>query len=553
MAPRVIGLDIGSFAVRATELDLGGDRPTLLRFGQVTLPPGAVVNGEVENGEAVGAAIRRLWSESGFRSRQVIVGVANQRVIVRQAEVPAMAEEDMRSALRFEAQELIPIPLDEAILDFQILETIPNPDGEATARILLAAAQRDMVRTHLAAVERGGLTATTVDLVPFALIRALAGPAEFLPEPNRGSALVSIGAGVTNVVVHEEGVPRFVRILLVGGDDITRAIAEELDVDIDLAEDLKRRADESSDDDLEARTGSIVNQRIGTIVEEIRGSLDFYLAQSDAAPFDRVLLTGGASRTAGLLERLQSALGSSVEMARPLDALQIGRVGLTEEQLAESQPLIVTPIGLSMAGAPLEKGSRRITLLPSEVSEVREQRRQLVLVLSAVAGLAALLLVLWLIKGMQVSREQDKADAAESQALQLQQQVTQLQDLTALQTDLRNRQQSAQAVLASDIEWTRLFQDVATAIPNDVWLTGFTGSVGTPGTVNFQAMGFDQTSTARWLLRIGDLSDFNGLWVPSSTKAPGVGGLVTFTSTASLTDAARSNRAAKYGQPGVPG
>jgi cell division ATPase FtsA len=409
-----------------------------------------------------------------------------------------------------------------------------------------------MVRTHLAAVERGGLRATAVDLIPFALIRALAGPVEFLPEPNRGSAIVSIGAGVTNVVVHEAGVPRFVRILLVGGDDITRAIAEELDVDVDLAEDLKRRADEGSEDDLEARTAAIVNQRIGSIVEEVRGSLDFYLAQADAAPVDRVLITGGASRTVGLLDRLQSALGAPVELARPLAALQIGKVGLTDEQLVEAEPLMATPIGLSMAGAPLEKGTRRITLLPSEVGEVREQRRQFALTMSAVAGLAALLLILWFIRGMQVSREQDKATQAEAQVQQLQQQVNQLQNLTALQTDLRNRQTAAQGVLAGDIEWTRLFQDVATAIPNDVWLTGFTGTVApAPGTVSFQAMGFDQTSTARWLLRIGDLSDFNGLWVPSSSKAPGPGGLVTFSSTANLTDAARSDRAAKY-QPGAP-
>jgi type IV pilus assembly protein PilM len=552
MAPRVIGLDIGTFAVRATEVDLGGDRPTLLRFGQVVLPPGAVVNGEVENSEAVGAAIRRLWSESGFRNRNVIVGVANQRVIVRQADVPAMDEEDMRSALRFEAQELIPIPLDEAVLDFQVLETIPNPDGESTARILLAAAQRDMVRTHLAAVERGGLTATTVDLVPFALIRSLGNPQEFLPDPDRSQAIVCVGAGVTNVVVHEAGVPRFVRILPVGGDDITRAIAEELDVDLDLAEDLKRRADEASGDDLEARTGGIVNQRLGTLIEEIRGSLDFYLAQADATPFERVLVTGGASRTRGLVDRLQQALGGTpVEMARPLAALQVGKVGLRNEQLGEAEPLIAVPVGLAIAGAPLEKGLRRITLLPGEVAVAAEQRRQLMLALSAVAGLFAILLLLWVIRGMQLNRENDKAREAEAQVQQLQNQVNQLQDFTALQTDLAARQASAQAVLADDIEWTRVLQDVAVAIPNDVWLTSFAGTKAAPGTVNFSAMGFDQTSTARWLLRIGDLSSFTGLWVPSSSKAPGPGGLVTFSSSATLTDAARSNRAADYA-PGTP-
>ena len=555
MAPRVIGLDIGTFAVRAAEVDVGGDRPTLLRFGQVTLPPGAVVNGEVEDAEAVGAAIRRLWSESGFRTKAVVVGVANQRVIVRQAEVPAMAEEDMRSALRFEAQELIPIPLEEAILDFQILETIPSAEGEGRARILLAAAQRDMVRTHLAAVERGGLTATTVDLVPFALIRSLAGPQEFLPDPDRSQAIVCIGAGVTNVVVHEGGVPRFVRILQVGGDDITRAIAEELDVDLDLAEDLKRRGDEESDDELEARTGVIVTQRLGALIEEIRGSLDFYLAQADAVPFERVLVTGGASRTRALIERLQQTLGgTAVEMARPLANLQVGRVGLTDEQLAEAEPLIAVPVGLCMAGAPVEKGMRRITLLPPEQAIVREQRRQLVLVLSAVAGLFALLLLLWFMRGLQLSREQDKAEEAEAERAALQAQVAQLQDFTALQTELRNRQVAAQGVLAADVEWTRLLQEVAVAIPNDVWLTSFTGQKGsgeTPGTVNFAAMGFDQTSTARWLLRIGDLSSFSGLWVPTSTKAPGPGGLVTFTSTANLTEAARSDRAAEF-DPGAP-
>jgi type IV pilus assembly protein PilM len=549
MPPRIIGLDIGTFAVRAAEVDVGGARPTLVRFGQVTLPPDAVVDGEVENTEAVGAAIRRLWSEAGFRSKQVVLGVANQRVIVRQAEIPAMSEDDMRSALRFEAQELIPIPLDEAILDFQILEEISGTEGENRARILLAAAQRDMVRTHLAAVERGGLTPTTVDLVPFALIRALAGPGEFLPEPGRADAIVCIGAGVTNVVVHESGIPRFVRILLVGGDDVTAAIASELDVDVDLAEDLKRRADESSDDELVARAGSIVAQQLGSLVEEIRGSLDFYLAQGDAAPFDRVLITGGGSRTTGLMARLSQSLGDAVQLAHPLANVEVSpRVGLPPDQLRDAEPLLAVPIGLAMAGAPLERGARRITLLPSEVTVVREQRRQLVLILSAVAGFAALLILLWLTKGVQVRSEENKADRAEERVQALQARVNALQDLTSLQTDLQRRQAAVQGVLADDVEWTRLLQEVAVAIPNDVWLTSFVGTKGaapTPGLVTFSAMGFDQTSTARWLLRIGELSSFNGLWVPNSTKVPGPGGLVTFTSTANLTSAANSDRAAR--------
>jgi type IV pilus assembly protein PilM len=548
MAVRTVGLDIGTFAVRAAELSIGGERPTLLRFGQVTLPPGAMQDGEIANADAVGAAIRRLWSEAGFRSKRVVVGVANQRVIVRQADLPAMTDEDMRSALQFEAQELIPIPLDEAILDFQVLEEMAGAEGEPLMRLLLAAAQRDMVRTHLAALERGGLAASTVDLVPFALIRALTLGQRDFETPDQAEAIVNIGAGVTNVVVHEGGIPRFVRILLVGGDDVSEAIASELNVDIDLAEDLKRRADEGSGDDLVARAGSIVARRLGPLVEEIRGSLDFYLAQSDAVPFSRILITGGGARTPGLMDRLNQTLSAQVELAHVLQQLEIGKVGLTDTQLSEAEPLLAVPVGLALAAGPVEAGARRITLLPAEELVVREQRRQLVLTGTAVAGLFVVLMLLWAARGVQVNRERDEAEQREAEVAQLQQEVNQFQDLTTLETDLRQRLTAARGVLEGDVEWTRLLQEVATAMPNDVWLTAFAGTNAEPGNVNFSAMGFDQTSTARWLLRIGELPGFTGLWVPSSTKAPGPRGLVTFTSTANLTEAARSDRAAQLGQ-----
>src|SRR5437762_357657 len=103
----------------------------------------------------------------GRGSRTVIVGVGNQRVVVRQADLPDMSAEDLRSALQFQAQDLIPIPIEEAILDFQIVEEFPTSEGDMV-RILLVAAQRDMVRSLLAALEGGGLSASMVDLVPFA-------------------------------------------------------------------------------------------------------------------------------------------------------------------------------------------------------------------------------------------------------------------------------------------------------------------------------------------------------------------------------------------------
>ena len=549
MAGRVVGLDIGTHAVRAVELTLGRDDATLSRFGQVALPVGAVRDGEVADPPAVSAALRRLWSEAGFKARDVIVGVGNQRVVVRHAELPELSDEDLRSAISFEVAELIPIPMDEAILDYQVLERYVGAEDQPMMRLLLVAAQRDMVRSLLAALEGAGLSASMVDAVPFALLRSLVRPAaDLIDEPGAAEALVCVGGGVTNVVVHEHGVPRFVRILTVGGSDITDAIAGELGVDVDTAEDLKRRSDHESFDQLEARAGAIVNDRLTPLLEEIRGSLDYYLAQSDASPVARVLLTGGGSRLRGFRERLQEQVGIPVETAHPITNLRIGRTGLSDDDLAAAEPLLAVPIGLGLAGRPAESG-RRLSLLPREVAEVREQRRMTVLVGAGVGALATLLVGVWALQGSQVSNERIKAEAAEAQSADLQRKIGQMQGAAGLETQLQQRRQMVTAALGDDVAWTRLLQEVATVIPNDVWLTSFAGNKtgGTGGTITVSAMGFDHTSAARWLLRVGDLPSVSGLWLPSSTKqGQGTTSLVTFQSTANLTPKARSDRAARY-------
>lgn len=545
MATRVVGLDLGSYGVRAVELTVGGGQPTLERFAQMTLPPGAVRNGEVVDPGAVSSVVRRLWSEGGFRSKRVVVGVANQRVIVRLAEMPTMTEEDLAASLQYEAQDLIPIPVDDAILDFQILDDLVNSDGDPKMRILLAAAQRDMIRSHLAVAEGAGLRPELVDVVPFAMVRALTANANPFEFDSGAEAIVCIGGGVTNVVVHEQGVPRFVRVLLVGGDDVTEAIARELEVPVDQAEALKRHADITSLDPGVARAGQVVRDRIAPLVEEVRGSLDYYLAQSQSSSIERILVTGGGSRMAGLMERLQSQLGATVEPARPLAGLKIAKgVGLTDYELAEVESLLTVPIGLALAGE-IRKGVRRINLVPREVAVVREQRRQTVMAGAGVAALAAVLLGLWGARGGQVASEQNAAKKAEAKTEVLQREVASLSDTVALDAELGERRAQVTRVLSTDVGWTKLFNEIATVLPSDVWLTSFNGD--SKSGVNFAAKGFDQTSTARWLLSMAQIKSFSGVWVQSSTKTE-EGGLstVTFSSDADLTPAAISKRAESF-------
>lgn len=562
MAARAIGLDVGTHAVRAVELAFGKGRPVLQRVGQVALPPGAVIAGEVVDPPAVADALRRLWREVGFSSKAPIVGVANQRVVARLAEVPNMPEEELRSSLRFQVQDLIPIPMDDAILDFQIVEEVTGPEGQDQLRILLVAAHKDMVRSLLAALDGAGLSAARIDLIPFALVRALhddlADLGEEPPQPGaRGAdAIIGIGAGVTNVVVHDRGLPRFVRSLSTGGNAITDAIATDQGIEPDEAEDLKRRTTDggSSGDEAVARAERSIPAALRPILEEIRGSLDFHLSQSEAERLGRVLLTGGSSRLPGLADRLSGLLGVPVVHADALSLVELGETGLDDEVLDRSAEVLAVPIGLALSGEPIGRGERRITLLPPEIAAVRAERRQLTYVGAGVAALAALLLAVYLLRQGQVSDAEAAADAEEARTVELQQEIASLQDIAALEVEIADRRAGVTAALAGDVAWTRLLQEVATVLPNDVWLISFQGAAaadpvtGAAGTVSVSAMGFDQTSTARWLLRVSELRSISGLWVPSSTKSPATSGqeLVTFSSSASLTQAAESDRLARY-------
>jgi Tfp pilus assembly protein PilN len=192
------------------------------------------------------------------------------------------------------------------------------------------------------------------------------------------------------------------------------------------------------------------------------------------------------------------------------------------------------------------------------VAVVREQRRQAAGAFAAVAGLGVILLAVWAQRQGAVSTERKKADDAEAQVSRLQAQKASLANVSSVQTDLQQRTGQVTQVLKTDVDWPTMFNDIAAVIPSDVWLASFQGAKGTApapgapaspanaavlGTVTIQGRGFDHTSTARWLLRIGDLKEFAGLWVSQSqSSGAGPNEVVSFTSQAALTNAALSKR-----------
>lgn len=346
----VVGLDVGTSAVRAAEVTPGGRRgATLRRFGQVALPSGAVRNGEVVDPAAVADALKLLWSQAQFPSKKVALGVANQKVVVRQIELPWLPRGELRASLPFQVQDVLPMPVESALLDVHRLEEFTTATGARMLRVLLVAAARDMVESLLSAVDLAGLYPVSVDVTGFAVLRALAHGETGIASVT-SDALLDIGESITNLVVHQGGVPLFLRILVSGGGDITDAVAERMGVPIEQAESVKQQTVLAANGEMPAAdpASRVVEASVDAFVEEVRGSLDYFSSQSDAGRIGRLVLSGGGSRLAGLPERLAAATRLDVDLARPTTLLTVGRTGLTGEQLDEVESLVVVPVGLAL-------------------------------------------------------------------------------------------------------------------------------------------------------------------------------------------------------------
>jgi type IV pilus assembly protein PilM len=390
-----IGVDVGSTAVRVAEVATG-EIPVIVRAAQVPLPPGVVEAGEVRQPEVVAEALRELWSKAGVKSKQVHLGVGNQRVVVRELALPWLPEKELRDTLGFQVQEFIPMSSDEAVLDFDPLGEM-DQGGRRMVRILLVAAHKPMVNALVEAALAAKLDPQGVDLTPFAVTRAVGAGDDGLDLDSSGDeAIVDIGAQVTSICVHDRGVTRFVRMLPSGGRDITLALASALGVDDEMAERLKRGerfggiadavpavgspsdgapavqlpppadappVDTPPTDTLpvEAPRGvpgvlsdpadvrDLALARAGSFVDEVRSSLEFYTAQMSNAQIGRVLVVGGGSRLAGLLELLQERLPVPVDRGRLFERAK-SEIELSAEASAEAEAVLAVAVGLAIPG-----------------------------------------------------------------------------------------------------------------------------------------------------------------------------------------------------------
>ena len=340
-APTHIGLDIGSTSIRAVEASLTKDRPVITQFGQALLPEGAVVGGVVNDHHAVTSALRHLWAAQDFRSRSVILGVTHQQVVVRQVEVSNLPAKELRQALPFQVRDVLPIPVEAAVLDFYPLER--SGGDKETIRGLLMAAPKEAVIDTVRAVERAGLHVAQVDLACFAALRATANLAL------ETEAVIDIGANGTNIIIHHAGVPRIVRTVLRGGAEVTRMMANRLGMSMAEAEVLKCRVGivrgEGPD------TAEVITEAIRPLIGEIRSSLSYYSSSHGNDRISRMSLIGGAAQLPGLTDKLAETFGVPTELANPLQRVSDSREGGRHDVLARFRSSAAVSIGLTLGAA----------------------------------------------------------------------------------------------------------------------------------------------------------------------------------------------------------
>ncbi len=356
----VVGLDVEAGSVAATEVASNGDS-AVAKFALAPLDAGVFSEGEVSDPEALGDALKELFAEHKL-SKAVRVGLASQRVAVRTLRLPLIEDHgELETAIRFQAQDHIPMPLEQAILDWQVVGHATGENGERQVDVVAVAARRDMLGGLMRALTRAGLRPVGIDLSAFGMIRALARepyapvePGDYVDAPGPGTlpyegrmarhlggdgSAVAAETGpehdgparlycnlgdVTNLAVARNSTCLFTRVSPFGVEGIAQKLAERRQLTLAHAREWlvhvgMEQPLEGIDGDAQtiAAARDSLAEGAARLVDELRLSLEYYAAQEAAVPIEGVVACGPGTTIPGLLERLQRDLGQRFEVGKP--------------------------------------------------------------------------------------------------------------------------------------------------------------------------------------------------------------------------------------------
>lgn len=368
---QAVGMDIDRGAIKAAQVTKGGGDYTLQHVGYRRLPPGTIVEGEVADHDLLASEIEEFWSSHDFKGNSVVIGISNQKVVARLLDFPRMDPEDLESAIGFEAQDHIPMPIDEAVLDHVVLG--PQEEGSDIDRILIVAAQRDMVSRFTSAVRTAGIRPVGVDVKALSLMRST------LPETvfdEGATLLLDVGTEITNLAVSQGGSPTMTRFIIGGSDQFVQTIAEVAGIEQEDAdkhlmnpnlrigdypedETLELEAEDTEenepDDDLDPalmfdiRRG--LEDSVQVMAEDVQRSVEYHYSQPGALEVSRVFVSGEGALVKGLDGYVGELLGIPAQKSAPLQKLAANRSNVSDQQLQFMEPVLAIALGLAIEEA----------------------------------------------------------------------------------------------------------------------------------------------------------------------------------------------------------
>jgi type IV pilus assembly protein PilM len=365
-------LDIDRGALKAVQISESGGNYTLQHVGYRKLPPGAVSEGEVADGDLLAAELKEFWSSHSFKGKTVYLGVANQKVVVRLLDFPRMSPDDLKGAIGFEAQDHIPMPIDEAILDYMVLG--PQGEGSNLDRILIVAAQKEMISRYATAIRAAGLRPQGIDVKALSLVRSTLPSALF--DDEGATLLLDIASEISSLVVTQSGNPTLTRFIPGGSGYLAQAIADSADLPEEEAErqlmnprvrigpdaesagiSLDKDGDDVAEDGDDFDPALMYDVRRGledavqTLAEDMQRSVEYHYSQPGSREVTRLIVSGEGALVNGLDAYLGELLGVAARRGTPFQKLSGNRSNVPDEQLRVMEPVLAVALGLSLEEA----------------------------------------------------------------------------------------------------------------------------------------------------------------------------------------------------------
>ncbi|MDE3156148.1 MAG: type IV pilus assembly protein PilM [Acidobacteriota bacterium] len=342
-----MGLDIGSSAVKAVELRPAGEGYRVVAFGTQPIPPDSIVDGAIIDGVAVAEAIRHLFENKAFRTKEVAASLSGHAVIVKKISLPVMTEQEVAESIYWEAEQYIPFDIQDVNLDYQILRAGTESDARGAMEVLLVAAKKDKIADYTGVIAQAGRTPVVLDVDAFALQNVY--EVNYRPSAEAVVALLNAGASAININIVGGDESLFTRDVSLGGNAYTEAVQKELNLSFEDAERLKRgqAVDHVSVEDVRP----VLRAMNENVLLEIQKTFDFFKATTSADRIDRILVSGGASRVDHFKEMLEERFDTPVEAFDPFRAVEFDPVRLGVEDRDEVVPTAAVAVGLALRRA----------------------------------------------------------------------------------------------------------------------------------------------------------------------------------------------------------